>query len=152
MALFSTLLVYSNLLVYLGLQNIRSEKPPGISWKKQTVSKIGRTFDCLNKLFKWSQFFFCKFSAFRLEFQKFFSITRSFFFLQQARTILETKYHFYCYNSEWAISQILADLSTFLSVWRYEIVLAVLEQYCFQKVQTEELYMYLSQKSEIINE
>ena len=31
------------------------------------------TFHCLNRLFKWSQIF-CKFSAFSLEFQKFFSV------------------------------------------------------------------------------
>ena len=37
------------------------------------------TFYCLNKLFKWSQKF-CKFSAFSLEFQKFFLITREFSF------------------------------------------------------------------------
>ena len=35
--------------------------------------------------------FFFKFSAFSLEYQKFFSITRTFFFSQKVRTILVTK-------------------------------------------------------------
>ena len=36
------------------------------------------TFHCLNKMFQWSQKFW-KFSAFSLEFQKFFSIARTIF-------------------------------------------------------------------------
>ena len=52
----------------------RSEKPPGASLKNILLPKIVLTFHCLNKLFKWSQKFW-KFSAFSLEFQKFFSIT-----------------------------------------------------------------------------
>ena len=36
---------------------------------------------------------FCKFSAFSLKFQKFFSISRTFFYSQWVRTILVTKYH-----------------------------------------------------------
>ena len=40
------------------------------------MPKIVLFFHCLNKLFKWSQNF-CKFLTFKLEFQKFFSITRT---------------------------------------------------------------------------
>ena len=46
--------------------------------KKYSVEKIVLTFHRLNKLFWWSQRF-CKFSAFSLEFQKFFLITRTIF-------------------------------------------------------------------------
>ena len=42
------------------------------------LPKIVLTLDCLNKLFQWSQKF-CKFSAFSLKFQNFFSITRTTF-------------------------------------------------------------------------
>ena len=42
------------------------------------LPKIVRTFHCLNKLFYWYQKF-CEFSGFSLEFQKFFSITRTIF-------------------------------------------------------------------------
>ena len=47
-------------------------------WKKHSVSKIVLTVHYLNKLFKWSQKV-CKFSVFILEFQKFFSVNRTFF-------------------------------------------------------------------------
>ena len=43
------------------------------------MPKIVLTFHCLNKLFQWSQNF-CEFPAVSLKFQKFFSITRTFFF------------------------------------------------------------------------
>ena len=42
------------------------------------LPKIVPTFHCLYKLFQWSQKN-CKFSSFSLEFQKFFSITRTIF-------------------------------------------------------------------------
>ena len=58
------------------------------------MPEIVLTFHCLNKLFRRSQNF-CKFSAFSLEFQKFFSITRTIFFSKLVRTILVTKYQFY---------------------------------------------------------
>ena len=54
------------------------------------MPEIVRTFHCLNRLFKWSQKC-CKFLAFSFEFQKFFSITRTFFFSQWVRTIFVQK-------------------------------------------------------------
>ena len=52
--------------------------------------KIVLTFHCLNKLFQWSQKF-CKFLAFSLKFQKFFSITRTIFFLIVGQNIFGNK-------------------------------------------------------------
>ena len=69
---------------------MRSEKPPGTSQKSTMLPEIVLTFYCFNKLSKWSQNFW-KFSAFSLEFQKFFLITRT-IFSQYVRTILVTKY------------------------------------------------------------
>ena len=57
---------------------LRGGSLPGTSKKSIMLPKIVLTFHCLNKLFLWSQKF-CKFSAFSLEFQKFFSITRTIF-------------------------------------------------------------------------
>ena len=51
-----------------------------IKLKSILLPKIVLTSHCLNKLFEWSQKI-CKFSAFSLEFPKFFLITRIFFFL-----------------------------------------------------------------------
>ena len=59
-------------------QFIWCEKPSGTSWKRILLPKIVLTFYCLDKLFLQSQKF-CKVSAFSLEFQKFFLITRTFF-------------------------------------------------------------------------
>ena len=53
---------------------LRSNKLEQLEFKLEKIimlPEIVLTFHCLNKLFKWSQKF-CKFSAFSLEFQKFF--------------------------------------------------------------------------------
>ena len=71
------------------------------------------TFHCLNKLSQWSQNF-CKFSAFSLKFQKFFSITRTIF---SHRTILVTKYHFFRLFSSHASS----FLSRFFPLFLWQI-------------------------------
>ena len=60
----------------LDLRNIQEQV------KNILLPIIVLTFHCLNKLFYWSQKF-CKFSAFSLDFQKFFSITRTIFSLSR---------------------------------------------------------------------
>ena len=52
-------------------------------------------------------FIFSKFSAFSLEFQKFFSITKTFFFSQWVRKILVIKYHFFLVSpdGQWILGQ-----------------------------------------------
>ena len=64
---------------FLDVRNLQEQVKKALCYQK-LLPKIVLTFHCLNKLFKWSQTI-CKFSAFSLEFQNFFSITRIFFSL-----------------------------------------------------------------------
>ena len=57
------------------------------------LPKIVTTFHCLNKLFQRSQKV-CKFSAFTIEFQKFFSISITFFFLTLGQNNFDNKIQF----------------------------------------------------------
>ena len=83
--IFGNTMFFSNL--FLGLSQIWWIRKIRIHYIWETfrnklksimLPKILLTFYCLNKLFLWSQKF-CKFSAFSLEFQKFFSITKQCF-------------------------------------------------------------------------
>ena len=63
----------SNWSNFLYLRNLQEQVKKSI-----LLLEIVLTFHCLNRLFMWSQKV-CKFSAFSLEFQKIFSITRTIF-------------------------------------------------------------------------
>ena len=91
------------------------------------------TFHCLNELFKWSQKF-CKFSAFSLEFQRFFSITRI-FFSHKIPKLLPTCFHKNrtrkdlvlidqngCENSTFIFHLFGKDVvSCFIKIWQFSI-------------------------------
>ena len=61
--------------------------------QKHSVSKIVLNFHFSNKLFWWSQHFF-KLSDFSLELQKFFSVTRTIFFLKEGQVNFGNKIPF----------------------------------------------------------